>query len=105
MPFPNQDYSKRDPSLPEGVKDLAASIKYEQASHLPAIPDPRVTRQVVLPDMVSVAYIVEVSRASAYAIDMVMREMRVRSDVGRSVEFEIAAKILRKYGVVAIRAA
>ena len=105
MSFPNQDYSKRDPSLPAGCKDLVDAIKHEETSALPQIPDPPITRQVVLPDMVSVQYLVEVSGASAYTIALVMQEMRVGSNVGRSVDFDVAAKILRKYGIAAIRAA
>ena len=105
MPLPNQDFSKRDASLPDGCKDLVDAIKHEQASALPMISDPPIKKVVVLPDIVSVEYLIEVSEVSAYTMTLVMQEMQVLSNVGRSVDFEVAAKILRKYGIAAIRAA
>jgi hypothetical protein len=96
MPFPNQDYSKRDSLLPAGCKDLSDAIKHERDSALPPVPDPPITRQVSLPEMVSVKYLAEVCGASRYAI-------AVLTSVNRSVNFELAAKILRKYGIEAKR--
>jgi hypothetical protein len=104
MPFPNQDYSKRDGLLPEGCKDLADAIKHEQASALPPVPPPPITRQVSLPEVVAVKYLAEVSGASLYTIALDMQELREGTSVDRSVDFELAAKILRKYGIAAKRA-
>ena len=104
MPFPNQDYSKRDGLLPEGCKDLADAIKHEQASALPPVPPPPITRQVSLPEVVAVKYLAEVSGASLHTIVLDMQELREGTSVDRSVDFELAAKILRKYGIAAKRA-
>jgi hypothetical protein len=105
MPFPNQDYSKRDSLLPAGCKDLADAIKHEQASALPPVKLPPIFKCVSLPDMVAVKYLVEVTGASLYTITLDMGELGGGTSVDRSVDFELAAKILRKYGISAKRAA
>jgi hypothetical protein len=103
MPFPNQDYSKRDSLLPAGCKDLSDAIKHERDLALPPVPDPPITRQVSLPEMVSVKYLAELSGASLYTIALDVQELREGTRLGRSVSFELAAKILRKYGIEATR--
>jgi hypothetical protein len=105
MPFPNHDYSQRDGQLPAGCKDLADAIKHEQASALPPLPDPPITRHVTLPDKVAVKYLVEVSGASLYTIALMMEGFWDSTSVNRSVDFELAARILRKLGIAATRAA
>jgi hypothetical protein len=98
MPFSNQDYNKRDCELPAGCKDLVDVIKHDEESALqPA--DPPITRQVFLPEKVSVKYLAEISGAGIFAISM-----HASVGVNRSVAFEEAAKILRKYGIEAKRA-
>jgi len=103
MPFPNQDYNKRDSLLPAGCKDLADAIKLEQASGRPPFPDPPITRQVSLPEIVSVKYLAEVIGASLYTMNMLMNALKVPISVDRSVDFEVAARILRKFGIEAKR--
>ena len=93
MSFPNQDYSKRDSLLPAGCKDLSDAIKHEQDS---AVPDPPIIRQVSLPEKVSVKYLAEITGAS-------VRTMTTLVSIHRSVDFEVAARILRKYGIEAKR--
>jgi hypothetical protein len=97
MSFPNQDYSERDCKLPAGCKDLADAIKHEEESALqPA--NPPITRQVFLPEKVSVKYLAEVSGAGIFAISM-----HASVSINRSVAFEEAARILLKYGIEAKR--
>ena len=57
---------------------------------------PPPTRQVSLPPIVSVRYLAEVCGVSA---DVLSAQMGY--DVDRSVSFQIAAGILRKYGIEA----
>jgi hypothetical protein len=103
MQFPNQNYENRDCQLPAGCKDLTDSINHEKASAVPPMPDPPITRQISLPQKVSVRYLAEVSGASLGPIEMLMRELRICVSVMRSIDFEDAAKILRKYGIEAKR--
>jgi|SRR5580692_692336 hypothetical protein len=105
MPFPNQDYSKRDYLLPSGCKDLTDAIKHEEASVSPPVLDPPITRQISLPEVISVQYLADISGVSLHTMTTLMDEMRVGVNVGRSVDFEVAAKILLKYGIAAKRAA
>jgi len=103
MPFPNHDYGKRDGLLPSGCKDLADAIKIEEAFALPLSPEPPIIRKILLPEKVAVRYLAEVSGASLYTIIITLRELHVIIDVERSVDFNIAAKLLRKYGIAAMR--
>jgi hypothetical protein len=105
MPFPNQDYNKRHYLLPDGCKDLADAIKREQSSILPVAPEPPITRQVSLPEKVSVRFLAEISGQSLYTIATVMWQLGIYVSVDRSVDFEDAAKILRRYGIAAERTA
>jgi hypothetical protein len=101
MPFPNQDYNKRDYLLPAGCKDLADAIKCEGASvPLPA-PEPPITRHVTLPEKVSVRFLAEISGQALDTIARVMSQLRIGVSVERSVDFEDAARILRRYGIAA----
>jgi hypothetical protein len=102
MPFPNQDYNKRHYLLPGGCKDLADAIKLEQAS-LPAAPEPPITRRVSLPEKVSVRFLAETCGQSLYTIATVMWQLGIYVSVDRSVDFEDAARILRRYGIAAER--
>ena len=81
---------------------MADAIARESSSALPKNPDPPITRYVTLPDNVSVAYIAEISRASVDTITTLMKEMHLGL-VSRCVDFQVAAKILRKFGIVSKR--
>jgi len=96
MPFPNPDYSKRDSLLPAGCKDLSDAIKHEQDSAMRPAPDPPITRQISLPEKVSVKYLAEITGASVRTITTLV-------SIHRSVDFEVAARILRKFGIEAKR--
>jgi hypothetical protein len=103
MPFPNQDYNKRDCQLPANCKDLTDAIKHDEISALPRVQDPPITRLVSLPEKVSIKYLAEISGASLYTMSIVLDEMQVFVRVDRSVDFETAVRILRKYGIAAKR--
>jgi hypothetical protein len=95
--MPIQDHNKRDCNLPAGCKDLADAIKHDEESALqPA--NPPITRQVFLPEKVSVKYLAEISGAGIFAISM-----HASVSINRSVNFEEAAKIMLKYGIEAKR--
>ena len=63
----------------------------------PSISDPPVTRKVALPPIVSIKYLAEVCGVSAAILSN-----QIGYHVDRSVSFQIAAGILRKYGIEAI---
>jgi hypothetical protein len=105
MPFPNQDYSKRGYELPAGCKDLAEAIKQERASTVPPMPLPPITRRITLPEIVSVRYLAEVSGKDINHILRVMSRLRILASVDRSISFDDAVRILRRYGIGADKAA
>jgi hypothetical protein len=67
-------------------------------------PDPPITRQVVLPEKVAVKYLAEASGQDLNIIVALMRELHIIVSVDRSVDFEDAVKILRRYGIAAKKA-
>src|ERR1035438_1732548 len=97
MPFPNQDYSKRDYLLPPGCKDLADAIKLGAATVPPHVCYPPITKRVTLPGKVSVRFIAEVSGQDLQTINGVMHALRIAVDVNRSIDFDDAQRILRRY--------
>jgi hypothetical protein len=103
MPFPNQDYSKREYLLPQGCKDLTDAIKRGEASIPQPVPEPPIYLRVTLPEKVSVKYLAERSGQTLRAIVALMHQWRIIVSVDRSVDFEDAAKILRRYGIQANR--
>jgi hypothetical protein len=105
MPFPNQDYSKRDCQLPAGCKDLADAIKHEAASVSPPPAEPPITRYVTLPEKVSVKFMADISGQELSTIVDDLVRLRCFLGLNRSLDFEDAAKLLRKYGISATRAA
>jgi len=105
MPFPNQDYSKRDCQLPAGCKDLTDAIKHETASISPPPAEPPITRHVTLPEKVSVKFMAEISGQELSVIVDDLVRLRCFLGLNRSLDFEDAAKVLRKYGISATRAA
>jgi hypothetical protein len=105
MPFPNQDYSKRDYLLPAGCKDLTDAINREAESRPRPAPDPPIARRITLPEKVSVQFIAETSGKTIHVIARLMSRLRICVSVQRSVDFDDAARILRKFGIEAVRAA
>jgi hypothetical protein len=103
VPFPNQDYSKRDYLLPAGCKDLTDAINREGESFPLPTPDPPITRRITLPEKVSVQFLAETSGKSIYVVAALMSRLRIFVSVQRSMDFDDAAKVLRKFGIEAIR--
>jgi hypothetical protein len=103
MPFPNQNYSKRDCLLPDGCKDLVDAIKREEASVSPPVPDPPIVKYVTLPAKVSLGYLAEVTGQELATIIDELVHLRLFLGMHRSLDFEDAAKLLRKYGIGANR--
>lgn len=95
VPEPNDP--KRDGSLPVGCKDLIDAIMSQPESV--AVPLPPITREVTLPDIVAVRYLAEL-------LQMSTRDAAGVSGYfgGRSVPFEKAQRILRRYGIWANKA-
>jgi hypothetical protein len=103
MPLANQNYSKRDYLLPEGCKDLADAIKREEESVLPPVPDPPIVKHVTLPAKVSVGYLAEVTGQELARIIDELVGMKLFLGMYRSIDFQDASKLLRKYGISASR--
>jgi hypothetical protein len=83
---------------------LADAIKHEAAWVWPTISNLPIIRQiVVLPDLVSAQYLAEVSQVSLRTIELDLQEMGAGVSFGCSINFEVAARILRKYGIAAKR--
>ena len=78
--------------------------RVEGESYFRSVPEPPITRRVTLPEKVSVQFLAETSRQTIYTVAALMSELRVFVSVQRSVDFDDAAKILRKFGIEAIRA-
>jgi hypothetical protein len=58
---------------------------------------------VLLPEKVAVRYLAEETGQSLNTIVLVMHELRIGIEVNRSLDFEDAAKVLRRYGIAAER--
>lgn len=92
------DYKKRDGSLPPGCKDLIDVIRAQPwASPTPL---PPITQRVALPEIVAVRYLAELLQMSKEDVAALCGYFGERS-----VPFEQAQKILRKYGIWADRTA
>ena len=66
-------------------------------------PEPPIARRISLPEKVSVKYLVEISGQKLHEVVALMDLLHICVSVNRSVDFEDAAKILRKYGIAAER--
>jgi len=93
----------RDGSLPEGCRDLSDALKRKSASGAPPIPEPKLTGLVLLPEKVSVRYLMEKTGASDITMTILMQELSIGGEISRSIDFDDAAKILKTYGILAKR--
>ena len=75
---PNEE--KRDGSLPPGYKEL-----------------------LLLPEQVSVRYLIETTGATEDTMMLIMRKLGIVGEVSRAIDFEDAARILSRYGILARR--
>src|SRR6266478_4283777 len=105
MALSDQDNTERGYLLPPGCKDLVDAIKHQKDSEPVRVPYPPITRNVILPNMVAVRYLVEVSGQELDVITALMKDLRIIVDVNRSVEFGAAQRILRHFGIWAERGA
>jgi len=88
----------RDCALPPGCKDLIDVIRLQEQTVPASLPP--VTRRVTLPEVVAVRYLAELLRLSKEDVSALCGYFGERS-----VPFDQAQKILRKYGILADRAA
>lgn len=103
MAFPLPDYSKRDYLLPEGCKDVTDLLKREAVAASAERQDPPITKRVTLPEIVSVRFLAQITGQQIEVIIRWMWALRICVDKHRSVSFEEAEKVLRKFGVGADR--
>jgi hypothetical protein len=92
------DDKKRGCSLPPGYKDLIDVIRLQEQTVPASLPP--ITRHVTLPEVVAVRYLAELLRLSKEDVSALCGYFGERS-----VPFDQAQKILRKYGILADRAA
>jgi hypothetical protein len=97
MPVPDSDESKRGYWPPP-----IWSAKPKQPA--PSQPDPPIGRYVTLPERVSVEYLAELTGQGVREVMEELCRLRLYFHVHRGVEFEGAAKLLRKYGIGANKA-
>jgi len=91
MSAPDSDEGKRDWSLP------IWSAKPNEP--LPSRPDPPVTRYVSLPERVSITYLAEITGRDPSAVFEQLVRLRLFLGIYGGLDFEAAAKFLRKYGI------
>jgi hypothetical protein len=98
----HHDHSKRDGSLPNGCKDLIDALRREQPFASLTLQEPPITQHIALPDTVSVRYLAEITEQSVLIVLGQLSLFGINPPI-RTVCFEIAAKFLRKYGIMAYK--
>ena len=83
---------------------MVDAIKYERDSVSLSTTEPPIICRVALPEVVSVKYIAEISGQDLDSVVAVMSQLRIIISVNRSISFDDAARILRRYGIAADRA-
>jgi hypothetical protein len=92
------DDKKRDCSLPLGCKDLIDVIRSQ--TQAVSTPLPPITRRVTLPEVVAVRYMAELLQLSKEEVSALCGYFGERS-----VPFDKAQQILRRYGIWADKVA
>jgi hypothetical protein len=102
MSTPEPDDKKRDCALPPGCKDLIDVVRSQPAT----VPDsqPPITRRVTLPEKVSVGYLAEITGQELRTVIDELVRLRLFLGVNRSLDFDDASNLLRRYGIGADRA-
>ena len=98
-----QDNDERGYLLPLGCKDLLDAIKHEEANKSEPASYPPITRKVMLPNVVAVRFLAEVSGQEPETVTALMNTLHILVDVNRSVDFAAAQKVLRYFGIWAER--
>jgi hypothetical protein len=80
MPASQPNEERRDCSLPPGYKEL-----------------------VLLPEEVSVRYLMDTTGACEQTMTLLMRKLGILGEVSRAIDFKDAARILARYGILAKR--
>ena len=97
MSAPNPDEGERNywppPSWSANQKDV-----------VPPAQETPITRHVTLPDKVAIGYLAEIIDQELRTIIDDLVRLRLFLGVNRSLDFDDAAKLLRKYGIEANRA-
>ena len=101
------DYSKRDYLLPPGCKDLIDVLRLNQSTPLlwqPAQrrrrnPNPPITHHVTVPDPVSVEQLIKLAGTKPVCIIADLMELGLFVNIDGNVSFDIAARVLRWYGI------
>jgi hypothetical protein len=102
MSAPEPDDKKRDSALPPGCKELIDVIRSQPAT----VPDSLspITRRVTLPEKDSVGYLAEITGQELWTVIDELVRLRLSLRVNRSLDFDDATKLLRRYGIAADRA-
>src|SRR5258705_12934198 len=103
------DYSKRVYLLPPGCKDLIDVLRLNQST--PPLwqppqrprrkPNPPITHHVKVPDPVSVKQLIELAGKKPFCIIADLMELGLFVNLNGEVSFDIAARVLRWYGITA----
>jgi hypothetical protein len=64
---------------------------------------PPATRNITLPGVVSVRFLIEASGQRPEVVTALMRELHILVDIDRSIDFGAARRVLRHFGVSAER--
>jgi hypothetical protein len=98
MSASNPDKSKRDHWPPPNWSAVKKEV-------VPPPQDPPIVGHVTLPEKVSIRYLAEIAGQELSTIVDDLVRLRCFLGLNRSLDFEDAAKLLRKYGISATRAA
>ncbi len=103
MSSSDQPSEQRDCSLPAGCKDLLDVIKQEQISQPTQPSYPPVTRNITLPNVVAVRFLIEVSGQEPEVVTDLMHKLHILVEIDRSIDFGAAQRVLRHFGIWAER--
>jgi hypothetical protein len=103
------NYNKRDCLLPQGCKDLNDVLKLDRTELAldvawpPAQRKkvPPITQYITLPVLLSVEKLSELAGKKPFCIIADLMELGVFVNLSGNVSFDIAAKVLRWYGIAA----
>jgi hypothetical protein len=107
--------SKRDYVLPWG-SSLVPGMKPSKPTDLPSTPDPKPSVQkplvssldqlkwVTIPDLIPLLELARVAGQKPFRLIADLMEHNCFANVKASIDFATAAKVLRKYGIIAKRA-
>lgn len=110
----NYDYSKRDYLLPEGCKDLidvqkleAKKKAMEQPMPKPPVPRPLppVVGEVIIPPHTTVLKLASILSQKPFQIIADLMEIGVFPNVNHELDFDTIAKVTRRHGYTAKKAA